>query len=136
MRKIRAEMPSNPQQNHLGMELNASIALDVAPMTGAGCVLAAAGDRLGRIVMSAVSGRGEPITCAGNTGGPRDKIREDSARRLMLADGGGGDRCSGMAGVVSALWGSTPRIVSFVGSTMTNQITPTKIAENCFDVTR
>jgi hypothetical protein len=43
MRKIRAEMPSNPQQNHLGMESNASIALDVATMTGPGCKMVAAG---------------------------------------------------------------------------------------------
>lgn len=128
-------MASNPQENHLGMEWNVSIALDVATLTGAGCLLAAAGERLGRIVMSTVSGGGDPVTCAGNTCGRRDKIREDSACRLLLADGGG-DRRSGMAGVVSGSWGSALRRVSFVGSTMTNQITPTKIAENCPDVTR
>jgi hypothetical protein len=43
MRKISAEMPSNPQQNQFGMELNASIALDVATMTGASCTMVAAG---------------------------------------------------------------------------------------------
>ena len=36
MRKIRAEMPSNPQQNDLGRESNGSIAWDVATLTGAG----------------------------------------------------------------------------------------------------
>jgi hypothetical protein len=123
MRKMRAEMLSNPQQNHLGMESRTSVALDVATMTGAGCVLAAAGDRLGRIVMRAIFGRGESVTCAGNTGGRRDELAEDSALRLLLVDGGGGDRRNGMAGVVSGLWGSALQTVSFIGSTMTNQIT-------------
>ena len=83
---MRAEMLSNPQQNH----------------------------------------RGEPVTCAGNTGGRRDELAEDSALRLLLVDGGGGDRRNGMAGVVSGLWGSALRTVFFIGSTMTNQITPKK----------
>jgi hypothetical protein len=73
MRKISAEMPSNLQQSHLGMESNESIALDVATMIGAGCTVAAArrviggcvsfmftasagaGDRLDELVMRAVS---------------------------------------------------------------------------------
>jgi hypothetical protein len=69
MRKINAEMPSNPQQNHLGMESNASIVLDGATMTGdvcaiagrviRGCVFltvnAGAGDGFDSMVMRAVS---------------------------------------------------------------------------------
>ena len=43
MKKIRAEMPSNPQQNHLGMESNVLIARGVAAITGAGCKPVAAG---------------------------------------------------------------------------------------------
>jgi hypothetical protein len=138
MRKIRAEMPSKPQQNDLGMESNALIALDVAPMIGTGCPVPAAGDLPNRMGMRAVSffgpgrikfsdagsngvggapagfGRGcktgESAACGGNTGGRRN--------------------------VVSGLWGSAMRTVSFFGSAMTNQGAPRKIAENSFDVTR
>ena len=55
MRKIRAERPSNPQQNHLGMESNPSIALDVAARPGAGWTMAGDGDGRGKIVIRAVS---------------------------------------------------------------------------------
>jgi hypothetical protein len=52
MRKISAEMPSNLQQSHLGMESNESIALDVATMIGAGCTVAAARRVIGGCVPS------------------------------------------------------------------------------------
>ena len=72
MRKMRAEMPSNPQQNALGRESNGSLVLDVVTMTGeagvmllgcmmSGCVLVmftagrAATAGRGRMVMRAVS---------------------------------------------------------------------------------
>ena len=62
MRKMSVEMPSNPQQNQLGMESSASIALETATMTGAGCRTDAAGDCLGRMVMRAVSFFGSAMT--------------------------------------------------------------------------
>ena len=199
MRKISAEMPSNPQQNHLGMESNASIALDVATMAdycrpqsrfrcrmvmravsffgpgwtetpakfsdaaGASAgeskfAVVPASDKTG--VAPAGFGRGcrtgEAATFGGNTGGRCDEMMGT----VLTGDGGvivGGDRRGGMAGVrdgrgiravscfapsfwrpgvVSGLWGSAMRTVSFFGSAMTDHVAPRKIAENSFVVTR
>ncbi len=170
MRKISAEMPSNPQQNHLGMESNASIAPDVATMTGAGCTVAAAGRVIGGcvfFVFTAGAGvgdgfgkacrTGEAATFGGNTGGRCDEMM---GVPVLTGDVGvivGADRRGGMAGVrdgrriraascfapsfwrpcvVSGLWGSAMRTVSFFGSSMTDHVAPRKIAENSFIVTR
>ena len=54
MRKIRAERPSNPQQNRLGMESNASTEADVATIAGAVC-LTIGGDASDKRAMRAVS---------------------------------------------------------------------------------
>jgi hypothetical protein len=62
MRKMRAEMPSKLQQNHLGMETNASRLLDVAAMIDAEGRVAAAessGRRLRRAVSFLSPGRPE-----------------------------------------------------------------------------
>jgi hypothetical protein len=190
MRKISAEMPSNPQQSDLGMESNASIALDVATMTGAGCTMAAAehvvepgwaetpakfscaagASARGSRFVSALDGAsgapagfgrgwriGEVATFGGNTGGRCDEM---TGLLVLTGDGGvivGGDRRGGTAGVrdgrgiraisclapsfwrpgvVSGLWGSALRTVSFFGSAMTGHVAPRKIAENSFVVTR
>jgi hypothetical protein len=113
MRKISAEMPSNPQQNHCGIESNASPAMDVGRVPDVVCATAVAG-RWGGQEMRAVSffgagwlesvtggcgcKTGEAATCAGN------------------ADG---DRSGRMTGVVSSFWGST-------GSAMTNHVVSKK----------
>jgi len=55
MRKIRAEMPSNPQQNDLGIESNALLGADVGRMPGLASATLAAGGPPGRIVTRAVS---------------------------------------------------------------------------------
>ena len=140
MRKIRAEMPSNPQQNDLGMESNALIGFDVATMTGAGCTAVAAG--LGWTEMPAGFGRGCRIGDAATLGGTAIV---------------GGDRCGGMVdvrddrgiraiscfapsfwrpGVVSGLGGSAMRTGSFFGSAMTDHVATRKMAKNSFIVTR
>ncbi|HEY2615125.1 MAG TPA: hypothetical protein VGI42_05410 [Chthoniobacterales bacterium] len=77
MRKIRAEMPSNPQQNDLGMESKTSPGLDVATITRGVCAVAAGrvisgcvffmftvGAGLGRMVIRAVSFFGPGWTAA------------------------------------------------------------------------
>jgi hypothetical protein len=55
MRKIRDERPSKPQQNHLGMDSNASIALDVATRRGAVLAGTPGGNGWGEMAMRAVS---------------------------------------------------------------------------------
>ena len=120
MRKISAEMPSNPQQNQRGMESNASLAMDVGTMAGPACVMPAAADCLGGIVMRAVSFFGPGWI-------------ETEAK---FSAGGGRNRRGGVTGVVSGLWGSALRTLSFGGSAITNQVAPGKIAENSFVVTR
>ena len=52
---MRAERPSNPQQNQLGTESNAPTEVDVATMPGAVCTMAVGGDASDEIVMRAVS---------------------------------------------------------------------------------
>jgi hypothetical protein len=147
MRKIRAERPSNPQQNHLGVESNASLAADGGMMADPVRLVSAATDRAGGIAMRAVSffgpgwperipagfGRGcktgEAVTCAGNSGGRRNGSFRYSAGGSALSDDAGGDRSGRMTGVVSGFWGSA-------GSAMTNHVVPAKIAEISFAVTR
>ena len=139
MKKIREEMPSNPQQNHLGMESNASIAL--GPTTvGAGCRNVAAGCSISN----------------GNTGGCSDGGME---RLVLMGNWGviaGGDRRGGMAGVragrgiravscftpsfqrpgvVSGFGGNALRTGSFLGSAMTDHVASQQIAENPVVVT-
>jgi hypothetical protein len=81
----------------------------------------------------------------------------DSAREPVPTGDDGGDRRGGMAGVrdgrriravsclassfwrlgvVSGLWGSEMRTISFFGSAMRDHVAPRKIAENSFIVTR
>jgi hypothetical protein len=55
MRKMRVEMPSNPQQNCLGMESNAPIAVDVGTLPGLLCGRPAASGSLDTRAMRAVS---------------------------------------------------------------------------------
>ena len=127
-------MPSNPQQNHRGVESSAPLAGDVGMMPGLVGGMAVV-NRLDRIGMRAVSffgpgwvGRipagfgsgceaGEAVTCAGNSGGRRNGSCRYSARGFALSDDAGGDRSGRMTGVVSGLWGSA-------GSAMTNQVVP------------
>jgi hypothetical protein len=160
MTKIRAEMPSKPQQNHLGIESNASSALDVGTMPGLALPMDDAADRLGGMVMRAVSffgpgwigtranfsdvagavadeagevpvgfgsgcKSGEAVTSASNAGGRRNGIRGTG-----LAGDGGGDRRGRRAGVISGLWGSALRTLSFGGSAITNQVRPEKSLKN------
>jgi hypothetical protein len=193
MRKIRAERPSNPQQNDLGMESNASIAWDPATLTGAGfdrtviravslfgpgwtgtpakfsdAAGASAGERKFFVVPAsdetgvATAGlgkgcrTGEAVPFGENTGGQCD---ERTGGPALTGDGwmtDGGDRPGEMAGVrdgraigakscfapsfwrpgvISGLWGSSLRTVSFFGSAMTDHVAPRKIAENSFIVT-
>ena len=169
MRKMRAEIPSKLQQNHLGMESNASSPLDVAAMIGAEGTVAAA-DSPGRRAVSflgpdpsakfsdtaaasrlvagpdKLSGRpvglgrgrriGEAPAGSGGAGGRRNGITEDSLPGPVPAGDGGGDRRGVMTGVVSGVWGSALRTLSFGGSAISNQVAPRKIAENLFIVTR
>jgi hypothetical protein len=149
MRKIRAEMPSKPQQNDLGMESNALIALDVAPMIGPGCSVPA-GDRLGRIVMRAVSFFGPVRIKFSDAGGAFGVL----GSRLVASSNGVGGAAAGSGrgrktgtsaacgsntgggrNIVSGFWGSAIGTVSFFGSAMTNQVAPRKITENPFIVT-
>ena len=121
MRKMSAERPSNPQQNHRGVESNAPLAMDGGSVPGPACAMPPA-DCPGRKIMRAVSffgpgsppagfgcgcGRktGEGVTCVRNSGG-RSGIGRDSCLGLALRDDGGGDRRGGLTGVVSGFWGS------------------------------
>jgi hypothetical protein len=79
MRKMRAEIPSKLQQNHLGMESNASSPLDVAALVGAEGTIAAA-DSPGR---RAVSFLGP---------GPSAKFSDAAAASRLVA---GSDKLSG-----------------------------------------
>jgi hypothetical protein len=143
MRKISAEMPSNPQQNHPGMESNASIASDVATM-------AAAGDLPSRMGMRAVSFFGPFWIKCSDAGGASALL---GSRLVAGSNGFGGapvgfgrgcktgasavcgSNPGGRRNIVSGLWGSGIRTVSFFGSAMTNQVAPRKIAGNPFIVT-
>ena len=106
-------MPSNPQQNHPGMESNGSIASDVPTMTGAGCTMAAI----------AIVGEDRRGGIAGVRGGRGSRATSCLAPAF------------GRPGVVSGLWGSTMLRGSFFDSAMTDHVAPRKIAENSFVVT-
>jgi hypothetical protein len=137
-------MPSNPQQNDLGMESNASIAWDLATLTGAGCMVATTGRvvRPGWLEMPPSFGRGCRIgeaTILGGTaivgGGRCGRMAGDRAGRGIRA-------ISYLAlsslrpGVTSGVWGGALRTVSFFGSAMPDRVAPRKLAENSLVVTR
>lgn len=143
-------MPSKPQQNDLGMESNALIALDVAPMIGTGCAVPAARDRLGRIVMRAVSFFGPVwikfsdangasvvlgsrlVASSNGVGGALAGFGRGCKSRESAACGG---NTGGRRNVVSGFWRCAMRTVSFLGSAMTDQVALRKIAGNPFIVT-
>src|SRR6266853_6007091 len=139
MRKISAEMPSNPQQNHPGMESNASIESDVA-------TIAAAGDLPSRMGMRAVSFWIKFPDAGGASAllGSRLVAGSNGFGGAPVGFGRGcktgastvcGSNPGGRRNIVSGLWGSGIRTVSFFGSAMTNQIAPRKITENSLIVT-
>ena len=137
MRKISAEMPSNPQQNHRGVESKVSLVVDVGTGPGPACTMPRANGGPGGRVMRAVSffgpgwlgtrpagfgsgcKIGEAVTCAGISGDRRNGSCRYSARGSALSDDAGGARSGRMTGVVSGLWGSA-------GSAITNQVAPEK----------
>jgi hypothetical protein len=144
MRKISTEMPSNPQQNDLGMESNALIVIDGSTMTGAGCTTVAAGRAvgLGWTKTPAGFGRGCRIGDVATFGGTAIVGGDRRDGTADVRDGRGIRAISCFApsfwrtGVVSGLWGSAMRTVSFFGSAMTNHVAPRKMAKNSFIVTR
>jgi hypothetical protein len=147
MRKMRAEIPSKLQQNHLGMESNASSPLDVAARIGAeGRIAAADSPRrravsfLGPAASAKFSDAVASRLVAGSSkfsGGP---VGLGKGRRIGEAPAcsgdGEGERRGGVTGVVSGFWGSALRTLSFGGSAISNQVAPKKIAENPVIVTR
>jgi hypothetical protein len=60
MKKMRAERPSNPQQSHLGVESNGSIAVDAATTTGAVCTIGAGRMMSGCVFVMFTAGLGAP----------------------------------------------------------------------------
>ena len=115
---MRAERPSKLQQNHLGMESNASSPLDVAAVIGAEGTIAV-GDSAGRRLRRAVSflGPGQPASSvrfsnvaeASRLVAGSDKLSGGPVglgRGRRITGDGGGDRRGGMTGAFSGCWGS------------------------------
>jgi hypothetical protein len=125
MRKIRAEMPSNPQQNHPGMPSNAPVELDGATVTGDVRVIAGPARGVGSECWTGDGG----VIIGGDLRGGMAEGRRIRAISCLAPS-------FWRPGIVSGFWGSEMRTVSFFGSAMTNQVAPRKIAENSFDVTR
>ena len=147
---MRAERPSKPQQNDLGMESNALTALDVATIPGAGCKMAGPRDSLGTRAMRAVSFFRPVWIKFSDAGGTAALLRSGlvaTSNGVGEGPAGFGRGCKtgeregcrrnpgGRRKVISGLWGSATGTVSFFGSAMTNQVAPRKITENSLIVT-